>query len=839
MKRAHRRIAAAAIAALALVVTVLVALPARGEEAPQVGGVVTDRATGNPVAGACVELYENVRPTQSMCVGADGRYAFNGLLSTASNLRLKANAPGFAETWAPAAPDFGNAAVLSIVSGPVAQEITLNGPVGTVAGQILDPGGEPASFVTVTLWSVSSTWTVSTTSRTDGGYVLANVPTGSYTVEFARSDLQNARRGTAVVASGATTTVDSQFETQIGIPLTRYTVAGTVRDPAGAFVTGVEISAFNDQWHEVARTISADGTFSLAGLIGIGYRFRARKPGYVDQWWTGGTTFGSGVRYLPTNGLTPVNMLMVTGSGTIRGQVLGPNGQPLRANVTVRRASSPLSVVEIRTSGDDGTFVFTGLPAQSYRITVTRLGLESLQATLDGATVIELPDGADLTVITRWPPRGRVEVTVVDAATGLAVPDVCLRLGPSSPSGEQCTGSEGVVAFESAVPGTALLTADSNTRYRGTTQRLTVVSGETVRVTVALEPAGAISLWVGGLNGVVPSVCVYVAHERLGVPESSGCAGSHGLLTIHAVPVGPVQLFVVPDSTGPGAQWVGTSGGTGVRQLAARIWVRQGETTTAPPVLPDPAAEPVQVSMQGPGLASNVCTVPFGRFLTTGGFGPLTSQCSISAYLVSAGGLGPYVWPIALGFGETTIGWSGGASDRASATYLDLSAGTPVEHEITVPARAPLSVTPPDVPGLATRTFYSAVTGDVVSVAFDSTPDPALPPVPVYVRFSTDAGVSCWYVGEPPYGGTPRRPAPPTARAVTAPASLSLTLGTNCRSDAVVPVSWNAAPTKPRTYSWGSAAAEGASGTPTVRTFTAQDVALARLALRLAVYGRA
>ena len=143
--------------------------------------------------------------------------------------------------------------------------------------------------------------------------------------------------------------------------------------------------------------------------------------------------------------------------------------------------------------------------------------------------------------------------------------------------------------------------------------------------------------------------------------------------------------------------------------------------------------------------------------------------------------------------------------------------------------------------GTPTLTLYDAATGDIVSVARDADPDPALPPVPVYLRFSTDTGVSCWYVGEPPYG-TARRPAPPTARAVTAPASLTLTLDANCRTDAVVPVSWTPIPTKPRTISWGAGTAlgvEAATSTPALTRFTAQDVDLARLAIRLAVFGKA
>ena len=129
-------------------------------------------------------------------------------------------------------------------------------------------------------------------------------------------------------------------------------------------------------------------------------------------------------------------------------------------------------------------------------------------------------------------------------------------------------GPKDLLTFDRAVPGTNTMTADSTTSYRGATQRITVVSGQTVSITIALEPAGRLVIPIDRYNGSVPSVCAYVAHERLGVPESSGCNFSSTLLVIDAVPVGPVQLFVVPENNG-GAQWLGASGGTGVRQLAA------------------------------------------------------------------------------------------------------------------------------------------------------------------------------------------------------------------------------------------------------------------------------
>ena len=124
MKRAHRRIAGAAVGALTLLVSLLIALPARGETLPPVGGVVTDLGTGDPIAGACVDLFNVVSHVQEACTGGDGRYAFD-VLSTFTSVRLRVTAPGYGEMWAPDAPDFANATVSSLAAGPIAQNFAL------------------------------------------------------------------------------------------------------------------------------------------------------------------------------------------------------------------------------------------------------------------------------------------------------------------------------------------------------------------------------------------------------------------------------------------------------------------------------------------------------------------------------------------------------------------------------------------------------------------------------------------------------------------------------------------------------------------------------------------
>ena len=154
MKRVHRRIAAAAIAALALVITVVVAFPARAEDLPRLGGVITDRATGEPLSGACAEVYSVRLRVQQSCTGADGRYGFDAV-SVSTALRIKVTRPGHAETWWPTAPDFANAGQSAFGPAPVVRDISMLALAGTVSGQVTDPESQPAGFVTVIISSAS------------------------------------------------------------------------------------------------------------------------------------------------------------------------------------------------------------------------------------------------------------------------------------------------------------------------------------------------------------------------------------------------------------------------------------------------------------------------------------------------------------------------------------------------------------------------------------------------------------------------------------------------------------------------------------------------------------
>ena len=95
---------------------------------------------------------------------------------------------------------------------------------------------------------------------------------------------------------------------------------------------------------------------------------RARKPGYVDQWWRRSALFGFAQVFTANPGTTGLSMPLnlAAGSGTIRGQILGPDGAPVQGRVTVRIAPSAVDLVSTYHTHPDGVFVLPALPARTY-----------------------------------------------------------------------------------------------------------------------------------------------------------------------------------------------------------------------------------------------------------------------------------------------------------------------------------------------------------------------------------------------------------------------------------------------------------------------------------------
>ncbi|MEU5723288.1 carboxypeptidase-like regulatory domain-containing protein [Micromonospora sp. NPDC047738] len=814
-----------ALAATAVVAAVLAGAPA-AQAVPTytVTGTVTDRATGTPLPGACLDLYQTPdRLLATRCADEQGRYTFSGLTRTIQP-RLRGQAAGHAELWWPAEPDYYNADQLRYPtdgSTTIKADLALTVAVGGFAGRITQPDGSPAYASEVTAIAVGTAyWAAKAPTDSDGRYRLDNLPVGSYRLAIGPRGWASTQwlpgTGNPPVATvfdvtpGATTTVDGRYLTantayEGGTLTGVVTRAATGAPVAAACVTAVSVYSGQDA---ATACTDATGRYRLASLsTNLGYKLRVRADGFPAHWAPNAVDSRNGSTYFPQwNTDKIVDIALRAGGGTVRGQLTDyPGATPALTNsVRVFAVDNSWSAW---TEAVDGRYQFDHVPPGDYRIAVKPLE-RTLQyhpgkATAAEGKIVHVADGAVTTVDEQLVPPGAVELRLVDAVTGSPV-KACARLVTAQ---EVACGDAGTVIFPKvwATGDTPdrILVDPKPTHWSKDVNPVAVVSGETTRLTVSLEPGAALETSVVDAKdgSVPPKTCVRpVSTSKLLVsptqqePTSGGgyCSDSSGKIRIGPLPSGPVQLLVIPPAP-YGAQWYTEQGGTGDQRAAKAYPLRVGQTMTAPPIRLDRGGALTGRITDRSGKAVSSCLQPFGRSADLN-YPPLRT-CAGSSGSYTLERLGPYRWPLNVdrqALSETNIlapAWSGNATNRFDATLVQVTAGTTTAvPAIVLPPAA--RIRSMDVGTTAKQIgqveVYQPTTGDRIdygAVLGAGSTLTGLPAGPIVLRAVLTNGTPCWYVGPPigprTHGGLGPTPIVLTAGQVVE--TLRLVPGETCK----------------------------------------------------------
>ncbi|MFG2055691.1 carboxypeptidase regulatory-like domain-containing protein [Micromonospora sp. NPDC048930] len=779
-----------ALAATAVVAAVLVGAPAAQAVATYtLTGTVTDRATGAPVPGACLDLYTSpYRLLATRCADEQGRYLLPGVTADLSP-KLRARATGHAEVWWPSAPDYYNAGYLTASSaknGVLTADLALADAVGGFAGRITQPDGSPAYASEVTAVTVDGKWRAKAPTDSDGRYRLGNLPVGSYRLGIAPQEYAprqwvpgttDPAAATAFqVTAGSTTTVDERYlvanSTFEGGVLTGTVTAAATGTP----ITGACVTAFAaNRGNEAGQACTdATGRYRLAVAAYASYKLRVRADGFPEQWAPNAVESRNAPSYTAQYGKdVVVDVALRVGGGTVRGQITDyPGATPALTNsVRVFAVDNSWSAW---TEAVDGRYQFDRVPPGDYRVAVKPLD-RTIQyhpgkSLVAEATVVHVADGEVTTVDEQLLPPGAVEVTLVDAVTGAPVAG-CVRLALAP--AQACADSSGRVTFPKvwatgASPET-VTAVPGPTYWQQTVGAVQVVSGETTRLTIPLEPAAALETTVvdATTGAAVPNACVRPVNAaklatsalRQQVSQYTGyCSDAEGKVRIGPLPGGVVQLLVTPPVP-YGTQWYTETGGTGDRRLATAYPLKAGRALTAPPVRLDQAGSITGTMRDESGGAVKTCVQVYGDHPDLA-YGTLPKRCTYNDSDQQPGqykitGLGPYRWPIFVAGARSTSdtalapAWSGNAADRFAAAPVQVTAGAT--------ATAPGIVL---VKGARIRTFnlgsaggqgtveaFHPTTGD--RVAFLDVVDSSgigLPAGPVLLFYRPVAGTPCWYV---------------------------------------------------------------------------------------------
>ena len=322
-------------------------------------GTLTSRA-GGPLTGPFVGLQRKLNGPegtfwQSAGTGtadASGLYSFGVAPGT---YRVQASATEHRSAWYGDVLGASRATRIVVAAGAdqTGRNITLD-RWGRISGTLTGPGGAiVGGTVRVYRWSSGDFAQVTTATTTAGGaYTVTNLNPGNYRVGFSASGMTtefSLDKSDVEVADDVAVALNGTAAVNALLASNQRTLSGTVTAAAGgAAVSGVTVrierrvqTQDDVSWRLVeSPTTIANGTWSATLADGT-YRIGFRKPGYLEQWFTGATTVGAATPVVVAGGNRAGLDAALQVGGTISGTVSGPSGPITDGFVTFYRELSP------------------------------------------------------------------------------------------------------------------------------------------------------------------------------------------------------------------------------------------------------------------------------------------------------------------------------------------------------------------------------------------------------------------------------------------------------------------------------------------------------------------
>jgi hypothetical protein len=477
----------------------------------------------------------------------------------------------------------------------------------------------------------------------------------------------------------------------------------------------------------------ADGRYLITDVTNRMYAVRAEAAGYRTKWLSEAPNHLNAEQvWIPTTALVERNVVLGVGSGTIRGRITDVAGAgDANTTVTVEGIDRFYRAIAYTWDFTDGNYELPNLPPGRYRVSIysNERGTQWLygKETQADATVFTLTDGAVIEANDQWLPASALELTVLDSVSGQLVPHACVYVS-STPQGRQACSDTGVIRINDVPAGYWSMTISAAPSHftvenvyaqfdRGLTTRTAqwLVAGAGMLATVLNaqtgQPAEAVCFRV-----------VWLGSGGQSAHMSQTCADENGRLAIGPFEsAGTFQLYAfqgrnpwVPPTVLHGDQWVGANGGTGDQREAVVIQLRERAVITGPTVRMDPPGSitgTVRDAATG-NPVSGVCAYPYAFHPGQGGlFG---KRCSNSSGTYLLEDLGPYRWPVEFTTSAYGWQWSGGASDRFSATYTRVTAGgTATGVDAAMRPAARITGTVPGFTNYGYVWSHNAATGDI------------------------------------------------------------------------------------------------------------------------------
>ena len=380
---------------------------------------------------------------------------------------------------------------------------------GGIQGRVTLDDGEASTGIMVKVKAGATEISTVTIINEFGNYNIADIPTGSYTVEASKDDYSTVSED-IIISAGNTTNV-----TEIVLVRDTGSITGTVMLSDGATPSGVEVSVVG--FPDLMDTTDGAGDYTIVAVPTGSQTIIARITGYGDQ--------NKGVPVVKDEEADAGTITLNRETGSIGGTVMLSDGAT-PSGVEVSVVGFP-TLTAMTDSG--GTFTIGNVPTGSQTIVVSKANYGNVERMVTIVKDTEASPGAITLVRGAGSIQGVITVDDATAPSGILV----TIPGQSLSAITDMTGNFTI----GNVPAGEQMIEVSKSGYTTQTRRLTVTIGTPTRVTdieLIREKGsieGTISLDDGGM------VSGITVEARMGATTLAATI-SGGIYTIDNVPTG-------------------------------------------------------------------------------------------------------------------------------------------------------------------------------------------------------------------------------------------------------------------------------------------------------------
>lgn len=384
--------------------------------------------------------------------------------------------------------------------------------VGTL---YLNGTNHPLANAVVIVTSSNGTVVSADTTEGNGTFYIPEILAGKYTLSVS---------GYLVSGSSQVTISGTGMVTGITLTVTNGgVISGVVLTSSNnAPAAGIAITGSGSLGNTYGAISGTDGAYSLMGLPGDTYTVTARAIGFLSA-------SQAGIQVPTSDHISSVDFSLAA-TASVRGTATyASNNSPLvDATLSLSDTSNDQYFA---TSGTDGTFSFTGLPAGSYILQYT--STDTLQASL----ALALTAGQTLDRVSLQAHTGAtLSGTLINASTSLPYSNLTVvAIDPSGDDFYTQTGANGSYSFPTLATGTYQINVMGAPAGSAVTVNVTQQDGIVAAPNLTLRPSSQVSGTLKDASGnpVHGMVSLYEAGQLLTTTQCDS-SGNYGFLLLQA-----------------------------------------------------------------------------------------------------------------------------------------------------------------------------------------------------------------------------------------------------------------------------------------------------------------